>query len=96
MVPLEWLVSLSPTVIEMVPILLCSAMPPLASVGAQPQMARKFQTLKSEASPAVQDANNRPMKQTIPLALELTFLSVMTTVVTNVCSAGVPLDSAGV
>ena len=52
-VPLEWLVSLFPTVIEMVPTLLCSAMPPLASVGAQPQMARKFQILKSGASPAV-------------------------------------------
>ena len=36
------------------------------------------------------------MKQPIPLALELTFLSVMTTVVINVCSAGVPQDSAGV
>lgn len=96
MVPLEWLVSLFPTVIEMVPTLLCSAMPPLASVGAQPQMARKFQILKSGASPAVQDANSRPMKQPIPLALELTFLGVMTTVVINACSAGVPQDSAGV
>ena len=36
------------------------------------------------------------MKQPIPLALELTFLGVMTTVVINVCSAGVPQDSAGV
>ena len=36
------------------------------------------------------------MKQPIPLALELTFLSVMTTVVINICSAGAPLDSAGV
>ena len=44
----------------------------------------------------VHDANSRPMKQTIPLALELTFLGVMTTVVINVCSAGVPQDSAGV
>ena len=44
----------------------------------------------------VHNANSRPMKQPIPLALELTFLSVMTTVVINVCSAGVPQDSAGV
>ena len=44
----------------------------------------------------VHDANSRPMKQPIPLALELTFLSVMTTVVINICSAGAPLDSAGV
>ena len=44
----------------------------------------------------VQDANNRPMKQPILLALELTFLSVMMMVVINVCSAGVPQDSAGV
>ena len=44
----------------------------------------------------VQDANSRPMKQPIPLALELTFLGVMTTVVINVCSAGLPQDSAGV
>ena len=36
------------------------------------------------------------MKQPILLALELMFLSVMTTVVINVCSAGVPQDSAGV
>ena len=44
----------------------------------------------------VQDANSRPMKQPIPLASELTFLGVMTTVVINACSAGVPQDSAGV
>ena len=44
----------------------------------------------------VHDANSRPMKQPIPLTLELTFLSVMTTVVINTCSAGAPLDSAGV
>ena len=44
----------------------------------------------------VHNANSRPMKQPIPLALELTFLGVMMTVVINVCSAGVPQDSAGV
>ena len=36
------------------------------------------------------------MKQPIPIALEPTFLSVMMMVVINMCSAGVPLDSAGV
>lgn len=97
-VPLEWLVSLSPPVPNMAPMLLYSVMPPLDIAGVLLQMAKKSLTLESEppSDPTAQDANNKLMKPHIPCALELSFLSVMMMEVTSVCSAGDLQDTVGV